>query len=199
MIQCDRLAYSSYSNLIIASNIFYGLGDWGLFFVVTYQLNTMLRAQYGGSNKVFKVVPLVIVAVMFAFTVGYLGLSNYNIWTRTDAGYSAGRSWIYGTREMQLARSVLYLSGLVASGALSMMTIFAMRSRSLPGGVCSPYIPSTGSLTNHVSGSHRLGCRPLYLHGNLDASFRRLRCPTLQRLRVTMAIDDSDVIRQRLL
>jgi hypothetical protein len=182
MIQCDTLSYSSYYNIIIASNIFYGLGTWGLFFVVTYQLNKMLREQHGGSNMVFKVVPLVIVAVMFAITAGHLGLSSYNVWSETDAGYNAGGSWIYGVQEkLQLAKSILQLSGLIASGALCMMTIFAMRSRSLPGGVCSPYIPPKRSLAKHVSGSHRLGGRSLHLHGDLDASIRRLRCPIPQQ------------------
>jgi hypothetical protein len=139
MMECDTMDYSKYYNMLIASNIFYFLGTWGLFFVVVYQLNTMLRAQLGGLNAVFKVVPLVIVVVMFAITAGYLGLSSYNIWTETDAGYSGGGSWLYGPQvKLQLAKSVLYLLGLIISGALSMMTIFAMRSRGLPGGVSSP-------------------------------------------------------------
>jgi hypothetical protein len=57
MMECDTMDYSTYYNMLIASNIFYFLGTWGLFFVVVYQLNTMIRTQLGGLNAVFKVVP----------------------------------------------------------------------------------------------------------------------------------------------
>jgi hypothetical protein len=139
LIECQTTGYSTYYSISIASSIFYGLGAWGLFFVVVYQLNTMLRENLGGRTGVFRIAPLVIVGVMFAMTVGYLGLSSYNLWTETNAGYNNG-SWLYLPQEkLQLARQVLYLLGLMASGALSMMTIFSMRSRSLSGGVRSLY------------------------------------------------------------
>jgi hypothetical protein len=182
MIQCDTLDSSTYYNMQIASNIFYQLGTWGLFSVVIYVLNSLLRTHRDGSKMLFKGIPLAIVAAMFVITAGYVGLASYNTWTQIDGGYYAWGPGLYGHQaKLQLARSILYLLGLIASGVLSMMSIFAMRSRGLPGGVSSSSSPSILYISaNDFSGSHRLGDRPLHLHDDMDDNIRRLRCSILQ-------------------
>ncbi|KAF1832469.1 hypothetical protein BDW02DRAFT_581227 [Decorospora gaudefroyi] len=137
--ECGALDYQYTTTfaLMIADDILYYLGNWGLLFVVFYTLNTMLRERLG-LTMVFKIMPLVILGILFAIQFGFLGLHFYN---NGELLYgSSGEYFLEEVDKLGLANSVLFLVAVVASGALSMMSVFAMRSRGLPGGVCcSPH------------------------------------------------------------
>lgn len=137
--ECDTMNISSYYSLLIATNIFWYLGYWLLLFVVVYVLNTMLREHLGGMTRIYKVIYLVILVFMFALTCGQMGLSSYNLWTQTEDGYDADAEvLIYPAERLRIAYTVFYLLSVLASGAFSLIAIFAMRSRRLPGGVSVP-------------------------------------------------------------
>ncbi|CAO2654286.1 Nn.00g110190.m01.CDS01 [Neocucurbitaria sp. VM-36] len=130
LVECGTVNLNSYYSLLIASNVFWYVGYWLLLFVIVYVLNTMLRERLGGVTVVFKVIYLAILGLMFALTCGQIGLSCYNLWTQTDAGYDAGAQLLtYSAERVRIAYSVLYFLSVLASGALSLVTVFSLRSR----------------------------------------------------------------------
>lgn len=140
--ECGTADSSTYFGIYIATNIFYYLAYWLLLCVVVYILNTMLREHLGGMTRVYKVIYIAILGFMFALTVAQIGLSSYNLWTQTNAGYDANAEpVIYPAEGLRIAYIVLYLVSVLVSGALSLQAIFAMRSRRLPGGVSPLYTP----------------------------------------------------------
>ncbi|KAJ4375161.1 hypothetical protein N0V83_002245 [Neocucurbitaria cava] len=129
--ECDATTNNdTYFSIYIATNVFWYLAFWLLLFIVVYVLNTMLRQHLGGATRVFNIVYLAIVGVMFALTAVQIGISSYNLWTQTDAGYDSNSEMIVRpAEELRIAYNVLYLLSVLASGALALMTVFALRSR----------------------------------------------------------------------
>ncbi|KAF1848429.1 uncharacterized protein K460DRAFT_275791 [Cucurbitaria berberidis CBS 394.84] len=133
--ECDTINTDRYYSLLIATNVFWYLAYWLLLFVVVYVLNTMLRERLSGVTAVYKVIYIAILGVMFAITCGQIGLTCYNLWTQTEAGYDANADLIvHPAEQLRVAYSVLYLISVIASGALSLMTIATLRSRRHPVG-----------------------------------------------------------------
>lgn len=169
----------SYLSLLIANNVFWYLAIWTLLFVVVYTLNSMLRERLGGVTILFKAIYLAIVGLMFVLTCGEIGVASYNIWTQTEAGDEADAfPIVHPAEQLRLAYNVMYFLSVIASGALSLMTIFALRSKLHPLGVSYTQTAMNEKVifTNRKSGPHSLGQRPLLRHGLLDSHQRRLLC-----------------------
>jgi len=133
--ECGTVDLDSYYSLSIATSIFYYLAYYALLFVVAYTLNIMLRSHLGGSIMPFKIILLAILAIMFALSCAIMGVNSYNNWTQTSAGYDADAELLMEPAErLRVAYSVLFLLSVLISGGLSLITIFAMRSRRLAGG-----------------------------------------------------------------
>jgi hypothetical protein len=134
--ECGTVDLDSYYSLSIATSIFYYLAYYALLFVVAYTLNIMLRNHLGGSIMPFRIILLAMLAVMFALSCAMMGINSYNNWTQTSAGYDAHAELLMEPAErLRVAYSVLFLLSVLISGGLSLVTIFAMRSRRLAGGV----------------------------------------------------------------
>ncbi|KAF2853985.1 hypothetical protein T440DRAFT_476597 [Plenodomus tracheiphilus IPT5] len=134
LLECNTVVRSSYYALAIAMTVFYYLAYWILLFIVVYTLNTMLREHLGSSSSTLKIVLLAIVGVMFAVTAAHIGITSYNLWTATDAGYSSNANFIIHPAErLRTAWNVLYFLSVIAAGFFALMTLFAMRSRSQSG------------------------------------------------------------------
>ncbi|KAF1942506.1 hypothetical protein EJ02DRAFT_454198 [Clathrospora elynae] len=136
LMECSTTDIPTYYDLTTTSNVFYSLGTWELLFVVVYTLNTMLRKHIGGLTTVFRVVFIAIVGVMFLVICGQTVLSAYNLAALSESYYRGHDRHVFieAQKKLGLAETVLYLLSVVASGGLSLMAIFAMRSRRLPGG-----------------------------------------------------------------
>jgi hypothetical protein len=170
--------YEIYTGMTIASSILYALGIWILLFVVVYRLNIMLREHLGSLTKEHKVGSLIITAVLLIITIVQFSLQSYyntaqlSRWDRTiDI-----RAILKLVQKVLVAKNVLYLVAVLISGAASLMSIIAMRSNQLPGGVCSLHIHYTYGRTNGASGSYRLGNSPLYLYVHLDTTSTHRIC-----------------------
>lgn len=135
LVECGTFNIDVGAGMNIVIEISWSLGAWLLFFIVVYVLNTLLRQELGGATAIYKVICLAISGVMLALTCADVGISSYNNWTMSSAGYDANAAAIeYPFVHLLLAEYVLFLVGVLVSGALSLMTIFALRSRRLPGG-----------------------------------------------------------------
>lgn len=136
LVECGAFNLDAAAGIGIVIDISWSLGSWLLFFIVVYVLNTLLRQELGGAIAIYKVICLAITGVMLALACADAGISSYNDWTMSSAGYEANAEAIeYPWLHLLLAEYVLLLVGVLVSGALSLMTIFALRSRRLPGGV----------------------------------------------------------------
>lgn len=135
LVECGAFNLDAAAGIGIVIDISWSLGSWLLFFIVVYVLNTLLRQELGGAIAIYKVICLAITGVMLALACADAGISSYNDWTMSSAGYEANAEAIeYPWLHLLLAEYVLLLVGVLVSGALSLMTIFALRSRRLPGG-----------------------------------------------------------------
>lgn len=120
LVECETLAGSSYYSIAIAMTVFYYLAYWTLLFVVVYMLNTTLRDH---TIVIIKIVLLAIVGIVFAITAAHIGVSSWNLWAVTDAGYwSNSRLIIRSAKELRVAWSVLYLLAVLAAGVLALMS-----------------------------------------------------------------------------
>lgn len=129
----------SYLSLLIAIDIFAYLAYWMLLFVVVYVLNTMLCERLGGVTLVLRVIYIGILGLVFVLTCAQIGVSSYNTWTQTEAGFDADATPIvYPAERVRLAYNVMYFLGVIASSVLSLMAVFALRSRQHPVGVSYP-------------------------------------------------------------
>ncbi|KAI8938269.1 hypothetical protein NX059_005928 [Plenodomus lindquistii] len=129
LLECGTVASTLYS-LAIASSIFYLLAYWTLLFVVVYTLNTLLREHLESPSKAIKMLLLAIVGVMFAITAAHIGVTSYNLWAATDDGYSSNANFIiHPAEQLRVAWNVMYFLSVITAGVLSLLTIFAMRSR----------------------------------------------------------------------
>lgn len=136
LLECDAVTRTSYYSLGIAYNVFYYLGCWSLLFVVVYTLNTMLRQYLGKTSVIIKAILVAIVGIMFFVTVAHMSMASYNLWAASDAGYNANAEFVIEAAErLRTAWNVLYFLSVILAGALSLFTVFAMRSRHLSGGV----------------------------------------------------------------
>lgn len=105
-------------------------------FVVVYTLNTMLRQYLGKTSVIIKAILVAIVGIMFFVTVAHMSMASYNLWAASDAGYNANAEFVIEAAErLRTAWNVLYFLSVILAGALSLFTVFAMRSRHLSGGV----------------------------------------------------------------
>ncbi|KAH9861628.1 hypothetical protein J1614_011380 [Plenodomus biglobosus] len=130
LLECDAVVSSNYYSIAIAMTVFYSLAYWTLLFVVVYTLNTMLRERLGNSSSMIKIFLLAIVGVMFAITAAHMGVSCWNLWAVTDAGYWSDADLIARPAEqLRTAWNVMYFLSVVAGGILALITAFSMRSR----------------------------------------------------------------------
>jgi hypothetical protein len=141
-MQCGTTDSDSYYHWQIAISIFYLLSEWLLLVVFVWTLGTMLREQLGQLAAIFKFLYFAMIGILGALTCALIGLSSYNYWANTEAGYehdavTLGRAQI----QVRLTYYVLYKISVLVAGGLAVMTIMSLRSKRHPAGVCVP-IPS---------------------------------------------------------
>jgi len=133
--QCEVGDSDSIYNWNIAITVFTYLGYWLILFVLVYQLGAMLREQVGKFSLPFKIIYLAVMGVMGALTVSLMGVACYNLWTLTDAGtYRDGDSLFMTAAHFRVAYYVLYMLSVLGAGALALITVLSLRSRSNPAG-----------------------------------------------------------------
>jgi len=155
--ECKSSGYDSYYNLVIAYAIFFRVSNYILLVVVVWSVNILLRKRLNSGRTFYKGICLAIISVMGALTCGYIGLSSYNTWTLTAAGSEFfRRSKSAEAIKLAVAYWILYLLSIVASGALSIVTLLSMRSKRVPIGVRIPFpctlpIPSNPDSISNTS------------------------------------------------
>ena len=160
----------TYTGLNITSSILYYLSIWGLLFVVVYKLNNMIRKQLGAVGMIYKTVPLALLGIMAALFIAELALASYvSVGMNNDYYYYDNLASIaIVTYRLRLAIMVVYLVMVLISAVLAGMTISALRTRRLPGGVSTKsFLFPFNSLTDVVLGPHRLGSCPILFYGCL--------------------------------
>ncbi|KAL6707570.1 hypothetical protein ACN47E_003919 [Coniothyrium glycines] len=132
--ECGTVDLDSYYSLAIATTVFYRLAYWALLFVAGYVLNIMLRKSLGSPSMIIKVILLAVVGIVFALSCALIGVTAYNNWTQTSAGYDADAELIREPADqLRVAYAVLFLITVLITGGLSVMTVLAMRAGKLPG------------------------------------------------------------------
>lgn len=122
-----------------ATVAFYRFAYLSLLFVAGYVLNVKLCESFGKSSRSIKVALLAEMGVVFALSCGIIGVTAYNNWTQTSAGYDAGAPLIIEPAErLRVAYAVIFFFSVLATSALSILTVVGARSKQISGGVGYP-------------------------------------------------------------
>lgn len=137
--ECEKQIPPHLNEWGVAYLLFYYLGLYLLLVVVVWGVNNQLRERLGSYPTFFKVIYGIILGFMGLLTCAWIGLNCYNQWALTPAGLDSNAD--PKTMEMLrlgVAYYVFYIVSVIASGALSIMTLVSMRSRGFPYGVSAP-------------------------------------------------------------
>lgn len=118
-------------NFAIAYGIFFNIGQWLLLFIQVWGVNRLLSQRLGSAQAMVKIITLAITGLMGVLTVALIGLTSYNNWQRMARDGFSRLSTLEATVKLTVAYWVLYLISVIVGGALSLVLLTKMRSKSI--------------------------------------------------------------------
>ncbi|KAF6791646.1 hypothetical protein CSOJ01_14331 [Colletotrichum sojae] len=124
----------------IAIDIFSGVGNWLLLFVVVWTLNKILREHLGYHSTVSTIIFMALLVFMGLLTAARIVLGSYNSWAYTIISPDSYTSMLWEAAEkLCIVYWVFYLSSTIVSLSFSLSAIASMKSKHLDGAVSHSY------------------------------------------------------------
>lgn len=128
----------------IAIDIFSGVGNWLLLFVVVWTLNKILRDHLGYHSTISKVIFMALLVFMGLLTSARIVLGSYNSWAYTVYLSDSYTSMLYEAADkLGIVYWAFYLSSTIVSLSFSLSTVCSMKSKHLAGAVRYTRAPKT--------------------------------------------------------
>lgn len=139
--ECEVGSYYGIYYWRIAIDIFSGVGNWLLLFVVVWTLNKILREHLGYHSTVSKTIFMALLVFMGLLTAARIVLGSYNSWAYTVISPDPYTSMLWEAAEkLGIVYWVFYLSSTIVSLSFSLSTIASMKSKHLGGAVRPPVL-----------------------------------------------------------